>query len=226
MNLKYKTVVLTGGSSGIGYALAAKLADKGCSVFSFDRNEPEEPLEGVAHVSVDVSDGQRVKRAIGGVRSPIDILINNAGVMRRGTIIESSEEDYDLLFDVNVKGSWFMFKYAREHLSPDAMIVQMSSRYALNPAADPGLYALSKLTDMHLAEIFAMTYPEYTVKFLYPGPVDTPLARYGVTGEVLEEKKKIMHTPEFVAEMIIDLIMSDDKTELIYDQETREYVMV
>jgi 3-oxoacyl-[acyl-carrier protein] reductase len=153
---------------------------------------------------------------------PIEILINNAGIMRRGTMFESSEEDFDRLFRVNVKGSWLLLKLALPRLSKHAMIVQMSSDHARNPVTDPGIYSLSKMAARDLALLAEKTLPGHPVKILYPGPVDTPLARLGVSGTALKRKKKVMRDPGSIAEGIIQLIESDKK-ELVYDAVSGRY---
>src|SRR6266542_3914972 len=125
MNLSGKTVLITGGSNGIGLALAALLRGKGCQVYSLDRMAPAEPVQGVQTLQDDVTREDDVRRALRDIAGPIDVLINNAGIMRRGTLLESSTDDFDALFGVNVKGPWLVLKEARPLLRDDAMIVQM-----------------------------------------------------------------------------------------------------
>jgi len=224
MQLKGKTILLTGGSSGIGYALAKAFAKKGCHVYSFDRDLPKDPIDGVTSTQVDIRNCKQIEDALEGVQKPIDILINNAGVMRRGTIFETTEEEFDLLFGVHLKGAWLMLKCAKPHLAENATIIQMSSRHGPALPINPGIYALTKNAAQDLVDIVARTYPEYSVKTLYPGPVDTPLTYHGSTEEDMERKKKIMRSPEFVAEKTIELLETD-KDELIFDPETKEYLL-
>lgn len=224
MNLKEKTILLTGGSSGIGHALSALLVDAGATVINFDLKEPAEPVDGVTTISVDVTNADQIQKGLEEVDSEIDVLINNAGLMRRGTLLDSTEEEFDLLFDVSVKGSWLMLKYTQPKLKENATVVQMASRYALDLPTDPALYGLSKMMQKHLAEIFEETYPQYDVKVLFPGPVDTPLARYEVKGEALEAKEKIMESPEEIAELIVQLL-EEDKKRLVYENEQNTYAL-
>ncbi len=227
MELRGKTIVISGGSSGIGLEVIKNFSAKGSTVFSFDLVPFPEPIENVHSILADVSNADDVRRGFRKVEGTIDILFNNAGVMRRGTIFESSEEDFDALFRVHLKGSWLMLKEARAKLKEQALLVQMSSRHALNPQKDPGLYSIVKQAAVHLMENVGRDFPQYRVKLIFPGPVDTPLAAYGLTPAQVEEKKNIMHSPEHVAGKIIELIESDDLTRLDFDSRTEvwDYVL-
>jgi NAD(P)-dependent dehydrogenase (short-subunit alcohol dehydrogenase family) len=224
MDLSEKHVLITGASSGIGKALALALLQKGAVISGMDRRPMKETIENWTSYDVDITKGEEIQNALSQITEPIDILINNAGVMRRGTALESSEEDFDLLFDVNVKGSWLMLKYALSQLRENATIVQMSSRHALSLPKDPALYGLTKRTTMDLADLIAKTYPAYSVKVLCPGPVDTPLAREGVSEKDFQEKQKIMCTPEEIAQRTIELLESDTKSRLIFDNKSCTYL--
>lgn len=224
MDLSAKHVLITGASSGIGKALALALLKKGATISAMDRSPMEEKIEGWTSYDVDVTKSEEILDAVEKIQVPIDILINNAGVMRRGTLLDSSEEDYDLLFDVGIKGSWLVLKHALPKLAKDATIVQMSSRHAFSLPKDPGLYGLTKRTTMDLADLIAKTYPAYSVKVLCPGPVDTPLAREGVSEADFQEKQKIMCTPEEIANRTIELLESETKTRLVFDNKSCTYL--
>ncbi len=219
-----KTIVLTGGSSGIGLALAQQLAERGNSIYSFDRKPFPLQTSGVHSIVADITNDEDVQKGMEQITQPIHILFNNAGMMRRGTIFDASEEDFDTLFGVHVKGSWLMLRRARPKLANDAMIVQMSSVHALNRSRDPGLYTLAKQAVTELTRNIARQEPHYTVKILFPGPVDTPLARFDVHGKALQEKERIMETAENVAGKIIGFLESEG-AELHYDAQTREYIV-
>ena len=116
-----------------------------------------------------------------------------------------------------------MLKYAQPKLAPDALIAQMASRHALEPPLDPALYGLSKRMEWELIQIMQRTYPQYHYKFLFPGPVDTPLARQGLAGRTLKEKEKTMDDPAHLAALIVELLESDTKTKLLYDGKTNRH---
>jgi NAD(P)-dependent dehydrogenase (short-subunit alcohol dehydrogenase family) len=146
--------------------------------------------------------------------------------MRRGTVLESSEEDFDLLFSVHVKGPWLLLKLAQPLLRKRAMIVQMCSRHAREVDLDPGLYSLSKRCELELAELVERTYPHYTVKILCPGPVDTAMARFEVNRAQLRRKEREMRSPEELARLIVRLFKDDRRTRLLYDESTKHYRLV
>jgi len=222
MNLENKTILITGAASGIGHALAKLLIKKGAKVISFDIKEPLTHLENVQYEKVDIIKSSQIKRGLAKIKEPIDILINNAGVMRRGMLLENSEEDFDLLFDVQVKGTWLMLKYAKNKLINNATILQMSSRHGLSLPADPAIYGLCNNMIHEMSKILKDSYPHYKVKVAYPGPIETELSKYDCDGEAWEEKKKKMHAPNFIAEKLVELITSE-KIKLIFNEEKNEY---
>ena len=224
MQLQGKTVLITGGSSGIGDALAKALVQKGATVYSFDKVTPDPPPEGVTYVQADVTDSKQISQALAKVSKPIDVLVSNAGIMRRGTVLETTEEDFDLLFATNVKGAWLVLKNAKPLLAPNATIVVMSSGLALKPQADPGVYTLTKKTLLGLAEILELTYPEYRVKVVCPGPVNTPLLHHGRSEQDSERIAKIAHPPELIAEKVVELLETDKKR-VLFDDPNWNYVL-
>ncbi|MFA6551135.1 MAG: SDR family oxidoreductase [Patescibacteria group bacterium] len=224
MNLKNKIVLITGAGRGIGCALAGVMRRQGARVICFDSGKQNCQFAGVEYFKVDVTNGAQIKLALKKIGGPIQVLVNNAGIMRRGDIFNTSEKDYDAVMDINVKGAWLMLKHCGSHLAPDATVVHLSSRHALTPPADPAIYALSKNADLYLAEILKMTNPKFKVKIACPGPTDTAVANYGVKGKALMEKKKIMKSPEYVAEKIMGLVESD-KGYLIYNPKRNDYFL-
>ncbi|MBN2142519.1 SDR family oxidoreductase [Candidatus Woesearchaeota archaeon] len=221
--LKDKNCVVTGGAQGIGKALCAKLVREGANVFSLDINVPNksDAIKGVTYLEADVTDSKALIKAFEKL-DQIGVLYNNAGIIRRGRLLDISEQEFDMLFNVNVKGFWLVLKTAAPKLTKGATIVFMSSRHGLNLPADPGAYAVTKQANIGLAEVFHKGYPGYDVKILCPGSIDTALGRHQVSDKEISMKEKIMNAPEFLADKIVDLTLSDKKW-LLFDEESSQY---
>ncbi|MBT3292882.1 SDR family oxidoreductase [Candidatus Peregrinibacteria bacterium] len=223
MKLSKSHVLITGASTGIGKAIAKELIKNGAAVTSFDLEPLTENIEGWESIPADITDSKQIAYALDKIDKPIDIVINNAGVLHRGNITENSEQEYDSIMDVNLKGAWLVFTLARSKLSKNATIVQISSRHGFNLSMDPALYAISKNALMDLGSIIAKTFPNYSVKTINPGSIDTKLARQDVPPEELENKIKTMKSPEELAIKVIELLESDSMHNLVFDDETRKY---
>lgn len=218
-------MVITGATSGIGLALAEDLVQRGCTVWSLSIDHSPQARDGITFIQCDVCNAEQVTEALNSINRPIDLLINNAGIMRRGGVYDTTEADYDLLFDINVKGSWLVTKAALPKLAPSADVLFVSSRHALSLPDNPALYGLTKKTVLHLAELTQRAYPQHRIKVLCPGPVDTPLARMGVTAEEWAHKQRMMCSPQEMSCKIIELLEADDKSRLIFDMDTNEHYL-
>lgn len=215
-----KTVLITGGGKGIGKALCELFSVKGYNVISLDISHSE-PMPGISCYDVDITNSNVLKELLSKLPE-IDILINNAGVMRRGNIFESSEKDFDELFAVNVKGSWLLMKYTP--LTTNGIIVQISSVHGLDLVSDPGLYSITKVATAKLAELVKLTKSDVTVKIAYPGPIDTDMARKDVTDIAFKEKQKHMISSEDFAKKLLDLVESD-AAYLTFDYTSNTYAL-
>lgn len=219
-------IVISGGSSGIGLAIASHYAAMGePQVFVVDKSAPP-PVEGVTFVAADITDQDATHSAFATIGPSIDVLVSNAGVIRRGGLFASSPDDFDLLFDVNVKGSWLFVREALPFLAANATIMQMSSGHALDPPDDPGVYALPKMCLANFVQLLRRHYGQFQIKAAYPGPVETPLAVYGLNAQEIADKKSIMHSPEYVATHIVRLLESPDCHELLFNGDKWDYDLI
>ncbi len=153
-----KTAVVTGGGSGIGRAISKKFADSGAFVCILDYdeeagravcNEIEADDGACSFYRCDVSEQQQVYRVFNEIteeRPQVDILINNAGVAHIGNVQNTSEEDFDRIYNVNVKGV-----YNCMHAAVDGMIAQgggvilnMASVASVVGLEDRFAYSMSK----------------------------------------------------------------------------------
>lgn len=218
-------VVLTGGSNGIGSAVARLLSLSGHEVHSIDREAPAQ-LSAHCHYKADVTDATSLQIAFERIGPDVDVLFNNAGIMRRGRLFDSSEQDFDELFSANVKGAWMTMRASLPFLKANATLLQMSSGHATDPPLDPALYALTKQFAANFAAAVEKDRPQTVVKTIYPGPVDTPLGRYGLTEDEIAKKTKIMHDSNYVATWIVRLLESPTKRSLRFDDESWDYDLI
>ena len=223
-NYKGKIIAVTGGSNGIGYALSMLFAKKGARVFSLDIVPPKELLQGITFIKADVTKGRHIKRAFQKIGGPVDMLVNNAGIMRRGRIFDSSEKDWDDLFRVNVKGYWLVAKTAQSVLNKNAYILFISSVHGTDLPKNPAIYGLTKKTVFALAESIALAYPRYQIKIIAPGPVNTNMSKMGRTKAEYKKRLTQQERPEKLCEKICALIDSRH-TQLLSIRRTSSYAL-
>ncbi|VFQ43276.1 3-oxoacyl-ACP reductase FabG [Desulfoluna butyratoxydans] len=107
MRLSGKTAIVTGGAQGIGRVIAETFAREGATVIAVDMTKPDYDCEGVFGYTCNVTDREGLKafvEDIVGTFGKIDVLINNAGITRDALLQKMTEEMWDLVCDVNLKG--------------------------------------------------------------------------------------------------------------------------
>ncbi len=186
-----RVALVTGGSRGIGAAVALRLAEDGAAVAVTYRQDAEraravvEKIEGMGRrawaVRADNGDPAQVRAAVDGVAARfgrLDILVNNAGAGVLGPIGELSLADVDLVLDVNVRGSFLAAQAAAGHMGPGGRIVTVGSCMAERVAFPGGsLYATSKaaLTGLTKALARELGPRGITANLVNPGPTDTEM---------------------------------------------------
>jgi NAD(P)-dependent dehydrogenase (short-subunit alcohol dehydrogenase family) len=209
MEFKGKTAVVTGASRGIGYALSKLLVKEGMKVYSISRTLPAEPVAGVNYLIADVTVEKQIQAAVKQIDEPVDLLVNNAGVMRRGNYDQIAVEDFDLVWSVNVKGIWLMFKNLGEKLREGAMTLQINSKNSLTMKAEAFPYTLSKLAAVEVDELITKTRPDLDMKIIYLGRVDTALEWTGYSAKEKAERLPTAMSPDSAAKLIMSLLCSD-----------------
>jgi NAD(P)-dependent dehydrogenase (short-subunit alcohol dehydrogenase family) len=189
-----KVAIVSGGARGIGRAAARKLAGEGASVvICSDREEQveetvaalrEEGLE-VRGVRADVTSSADMKKLMdlaietyGGV----DVLVNSAGVQRYGTVVETEEEVWDEVLDVNLKGVYLASRYAIPEMRKrgGGAIVNLSSVQAFASQKGVAAYTASKGGINALTRAMALDHAEENIRVnaVCPASVDTPMLRW------------------------------------------------
>lgn len=181
--LEGKTAVVTGGNSGIGLATAKRFADEGAHVFITGRRQ--EALDAavaeiggsVTAVRGDISNLRDVDRLYEAVRDGgrrIDVLFANAGGGEFATLEDLTEEHFDSIFGINVKGTLFTVQKALPLLNDGASVI-LSGTTARGEEAF-GVYAASKAAVRSFSRTWAneLSGRAIRVNTLAPGPIDTP----------------------------------------------------
>ena len=190
-SLAKKIAIVTGGNQGIGFAIAKGLAIAGASVVIANRRVAEgqqaaeiikeEGYDAIA-IATDVSDRSSVERLVSeviGKYQKIDILVNNAGVIVRKSPEEISEEEWNFVFDINLKGMFFCCQLAGKEMikRKKGKIINVSSN--VSEVAMPGraIYSVSKAGVAHLTRALALEWATHNINVnaLGPGPTITDI---------------------------------------------------
>jgi ketoreductase RED2 len=221
-----RIAIVTGSSSGIGEGLARRLSTEGWQVVLNGFGTVEagaalaDELGNAAYFDADVSDPDAARRLVAHAVSTfggLDLLVNNAGIARQiphADLDAVSNEFWDAVMDVNLKGPWNMIKAARPHLAErSGQVINMASIAGLVVAGSSVPYAVSKAGVAHMTPVLAKALgPQIRVNAIAPAYIDTPL-----THDWHEVRETVMTTaparrlgaPEDVADVMMGLIAMD-----------------
>ena len=172
-----KVALITGGRSGIGKAVAERLADEGARVFTAQRG-PDEVHESIAADFLDPEAPGRVVDAVISRAGRLDALVNNAGLMREGTALEMSAEDWAATLQVNLTAPFLLIKHALPHLiAAKGSIVNVGSIEGLGSNPRHPAYCASKAGLHGLTRAVAVDHGPDGVRCnaVAPGWIDTDL---------------------------------------------------
>ncbi|HMQ08419.1 MAG TPA: SDR family oxidoreductase [Saprospiraceae bacterium] len=227
---KNKVVVITGAGSGIGKACVKKFTSSGAIVYAIDLNESalNALSANTPYVKTrvcDVSNAQSVEvliNEIGKTHGTMDILINNAGIIRYGIATETSEDIWDEVMNSNLKSAWLCSKYSIPwmHSGNGGVIINVSSVQAFITQTGVAAYTTSKTAMLGLTRSIAVDYaPKIRCLAVCPGSVDTPMLRNAINAssdpEALFKACEDMHLtgtigkPEQIA-ALISFLSSED----------------
>ncbi len=182
-----KTIVITGGASGIGLAITRLFAKNAHQVFFIDYNvengkNEEDKLKAesadVNFLQADVSDFLQVQSIFKEIPEKIDVLINNAGISHIGNLEATTEADFERLFQVNVKGVFNCSQAAIKKLKANGggTIINMCSVAATMGIADRFAYSMTKGAVLSMTLSIAKDYVADQIRCncISPGRVHTP----------------------------------------------------
>lgn len=185
-----KVALLTGVASGIGRATAQRLAAEGACIFGLDIDE-----EGLAATEAQIlADGGKMSSRVTDVRSVdechaaaracveacggIDVLGNIAGIANQRHVHQVTEEDWDLMNDVNLKGVFFLTQAALPHIiEREGNIINIASNAGLMGQAFTVPYCATKGAVVNMTKALAMEFVKHPIRVnaIAPGGVETPL---------------------------------------------------
>jgi 3-oxoacyl-[acyl-carrier protein] reductase len=174
--------LVTGAARGIGRATAVRLVAAGHEVIVVDLDAPA--LEataaeiGAKAIALDVTDETAVRTLAEAVPT-LDVLVNNAGIYRRGTLDTQTIADYRLVFDVNVLGPMLMTRHLADALAIDGggAVVNVSSMSGIVPVPGTGVYSMSKAALISFTELAALEYAPRGIRVnaVAPGRISTEM---------------------------------------------------
>ncbi len=200
LDLAGRVALVTGASSGLGEQFARTLARAGAAVVLASRRTERlmtlradiEAEGGDAHVvSLDVTRIESIRAAVAHAETevgPIDILINNSGVSTTQRVQEVHEEDFDFVFDTNVKGAFFVAQEVGKRMLARAKgqapgtfaggrIINIASMAGLKVLPQISVYSMSKAAVIHMTKAMAIEWGRYgiNVNAICPGYIDTEI---------------------------------------------------
>lgn len=202
-----KVALVTGGAMGMGKSHSELLAREGAHVFVTDRDVAagEAVVKGIVaaggkadFIKHDVTSESEWNNAIATVRQKagrLDVLVNNAGILILKPLHETPPEDFDMTFNVNVKGVYLGIRAAVPLMkgSGKASIVNISSIYGIIGAPMAGAYISSKGAVRLMTKSCAVDLAEFGIRVnsIHPGVIDTPMT------------KGLLHTDEATRQAVL-----------------------
>ncbi len=240
--LEGKTALVTGGSSGIGLATAKRFVGEGAYVFITGRREEDlaaavkDVGSNVTGIRGDVSNLADLDRLFDQVKRDkgrLDVLFANAGVAKYASLGKITEEVYDGIFDINVKGVLFTVQKALPLLPDGASIILNASIVGSKGLAANSVYSATKAAVRSFARTWTTDLKERRIRVnaISPGSTDTPgLNDLLASSPVGEERRKMISaivplgrfgTPDEIAKAVVFLASDDSSyitgTELFVD---------
>lgn len=237
MSLSGKSAIVTGAGIGIGRGIAEELADRGASVvlhYAHSRDGAEETANRISKaggkattIAADLSVVIECIRLIdegAAFLGGLDILVNNAGITKTIPFLQSTEEDFNLLFNVNIRGQYFCSQQAARHMIKQGggSIVNITSVHAFGALPGHSIYAGTKGAIVSFTRELAIELIPHRIRVnaVAPGMIEVP--RHRANKEYTREKGRAyvpwgrVGLPQDIAKTVAFLV--SDESELIVGQ--------
>lgn len=229
MNNNNRVAIVTGGSRGIGAAIAERLASDGFSVvvnYANSSMAADELTQRITEAGgsaqsfqADVSDSDAVEKlfdfateSFGGV----DVLVNNAGVLKMQPLAETSDEDFARLVDINLKGCFHTMREAARRLRDGGRVINLSSSVIGLRMPNYGVYSATKAAVEAMSSVLAneLRGRQITVNSVAPGPTATKLFLDDKSDELIDRLTNMsplerLGQPDDIASVVSFLAGSD-----------------
>jgi NAD(P)-dependent dehydrogenase (short-subunit alcohol dehydrogenase family) len=229
-----KIALITGGNSGIGLATAKRFVAEGAHVFVTGRRKAELEAavkeiggnaEGVAGDVSNLADLDRLFARIKEQKGRLDVLFANAGIAKYASLGQITEELYDAIFDINVKGLLFTVQKALPLMPDGSSVILNASIVASKGLSSNSVYSATKAAIRSFARTWTtdLKSRHIRVNAISPGTIDTPgLNDLLASGEAGEQRKKMISTaiplgrlgkPDEIAAAVV-FLASDDASDI------------
>jgi 3-oxoacyl-[acyl-carrier protein] reductase len=226
MKLQNKVAIITGSSRGIGAHIAKALARAGAKVvvnYAANRAAADQVVAEIQSaggeaigVKADVGKAEEVKGLFDAAVAQfgkVDIVVNNAGIAIYKRIQETTDEDFDRIFNINVKGVFLMLREAATRLENGGRIVNCSSSVTRLMMPTYGTYSATKAAVEQLTRVFAKEVGQraITVNSILPGPTNTELFTEGKSEATIQRLASMtalgrIGEPEDIARVVLFLV--------------------
>lgn len=194
MLLQDKIAIVTGAAQGIGQAIAKMYSEQGATVLLLDvqKDKVDQTAAEIAAATgkrtagyaLDITDKSNVISVIGSIVQEygrIDVLVNNAGIIKHALLLDMDEQDWDRIFAVNVKGTFLMTQAVGRVMAEQrkGKIINISSCSGKKPTMEEGAYCSSKSAIIGLTRVTALELGRYGVNCnaICPGATDSVMLR-------------------------------------------------
>ncbi|MHB8278608.1 MAG: SDR family oxidoreductase [Candidatus Humimicrobiaceae bacterium] len=224
MDLNHKTAIVTGASKGIGKAISIALAKEGVNIVLAARSEEKlmEVKKDIGSfngnsliIPADISKEKDILNLFNKTKKEfgkLDILINNAGILIKGNLVDFSVEDYDKIMNVNLKGVFLSCQQALKIMIPqkNGFIINISSNAVFKGYPEQSVYSASKYGIVGLTKSISNEVQKdgISVALIYPGGVDTELISYARP----DIDKSVLIPPEDIAKTVIYMLKLSDNS--------------
>ncbi len=221
MRYEGKTALVTGAAGGIGKAIIAGLQAEGATVAAADLDLTGTSADhAMAGDLTNTGYADVLPQRAAEVMGRLDILINNAGIMRRGSVTESTDEDFDISLAVNVQAPFRLCRAAIPIMAAQGggAIVNTASCWGIHPGPDHALYCMTKAAIASLTQCMGRDHAHQGIRVnaVCPNEVDTPMLRTGFARRGFDPETAIAElgktvpighvaSPEEIADVIVFL---------------------